>query len=254
MASLKPYLSVIVPAYNESKRLPLTLVDIDRHLSRVDFSYEILVVNDGSKDDTAIVVQKLTKLIPHLKLTGYDHNQGKGHAVKLGMLEAKGKYRLFMDSDGSTSIDQFSKMIPFTKGGFDVIIGSRDVKGAVMEPPQPLTKRLLGNAGNLFIQAMVLPGIWDTQCGFKCFSERAAEEVFPLQKIKRWGFDVEVLALAKRSGFKIKEIPVHWVNDAASLVGPLAYIQVLFEVVKIRFWLWSDAYGFRKGRSNKSSE
>lgn len=247
MAKPKPFLSVVIPVYNESGRLPLTLLDIDKHLSKVDFTYEILVYNDGSTDDTVGTTKKLMKLIPNLRVGGYDKNQGKGNAVREAMLEAKGRYRLFMDSDNSTSVDQVNKMIPLLKKGAHVVIGSRDVEGAVMEPPQPLFKRILGNMGNLFIQALLLPGIWDTQCGFKCFSEEATEKIFPLQRIKRWGFDPEILSLAKKFGYKIHQIPVHWVDDTESKVSLFAYIQVLMEVVKIRFWLWFDAYGLRKG-------
>lgn len=246
MANPKPYLSIVIPVYNESKRLPLTLLDIDKHLSKVDFTYEILIYNDGSTDDTVEVVEKMKKLIPNLRVDGYQKNQGKGTAVKEGMLEANGKYRLFMDSDNSTSIDQFEKMRPFIDKGAHVVIGSRDIKGAVMEPPQSLLKRIMGNMGNLFIQILLLPGIWDTQCGFKCFSEEASLKIFPLQKIKRWGFDPEILSLAKKFGYKIEEIPVYWINDTDSKLSPFSYVQVLLEVVKIRFWFWFDAYGLRK--------
>lgn len=242
MVDTKPYLSVIIPAYNETSRLPLTLVDIDRHLSTKDYSYEIIVVNDGSSDDTQEVAQKFTKLIPNLRVIGYSDNQGKGNAVKLGMLEAKGRYRLFDDSDNSTAIDHFDKMIPLLKEGYDIVIGSRDAEGAQMHPPQSFLKRILGNMGNLFIQTLLLPGIWDTQCGFKVFTEESAMRIFPQQKIKRWGFDIEALALAKRMGYRIKEIPVYWVNDAESKVKPLAYFQVLFETVKVRWWLWRKVY------------
>ncbi|MDD5710637.1 MAG: glycosyltransferase family 2 protein [Candidatus Colwellbacteria bacterium] len=247
-----PYLSVVIPAYNESKRLPLTLVDIDRHLSKEDFSYEILVVNDGSKDDTAAVVEKLSRLVPHLRLASYEPNQGKGYAVKFGMLEARGRYRLLMDADNSTTVDQFSKIQPFLKEGYHVVIGSRDIKGAVVDPPQPFFKRILGNLGNIYIQLLFLPGIWDTQCGFKCFSEEVAEKVFPLSRVKRFGFDPEILYLAKKFGYKIKQVPVHWVNDAASLVtlvGANSYIKVLLDVTKLRFWFWFDVYGLRTGSS-----
>ncbi|MCR4260763.1 MAG: glycosyltransferase family 2 protein [Candidatus Colwellbacteria bacterium] len=242
MVGVKPYLSVIIPAYNEAERLPLTLVDIDRHLSAKTYAYEIIVVDDGSSDHTVEVANKFTKLIPNLRVIGYKDNQGKGNAVKLGMLEARGKYRLFTDSDNSTSIDHFDKMIPEIKEGYDIVICSRDVNGSQMHPPQSLIKRILGNMGNLFIQALLLPGIRDTQCGFKAFSEEAASRIFSLQKISRWGFDIEALALGKRMGYKIKEIPVYWVNDADSRVKPLAYFQVLFETVKIRWWLWRKAY------------
>src|SRR3990167_3250974 len=242
MVGVKPYLSVIVPAYNEAGRLPLTLVDIDRHLSTKTYAYEIIVVDDGSSDDTEGVAQKFTKLIPNLRVVGYKDNQGKGNAVKVGMLDARGEYRLFTDSDNSTSIDHFDKMIPFLSEGYDIVICSRDVKGSQMHPPQSFLKRILGNAGNLFIQALLLPGIRDTQCGFKVFSEGAALRIFTLQRIKRWGFDIEALALGKRMGYKTKEIPVYWVNDADSRVKPLAYFQVLIETMKVRWWLWRKVY------------
>src|SRR3989344_2145997 len=242
MEGVKPYLSVIVPAYNEADRLPLTLVDIDRHLSTKTYTYEIIAVDDGSSDGTQEVAKKFMKLIPDLRVIGYKDNQGKGNAVKMGMLEAKGKYRLFTDADNSTSIDHFDKMIPVLKEGYDIVICSRDVKGSQMHPPQSLLKRMLGNMGNLFIQVLLLPGIRDPQCGFKVFSEEAALKIFALQRIKRWGFDIEALALGKRMGYKIKEIPVYWVNDADSRVKPLAYFQVLFETVKVRWWLWRRVY------------
>ncbi len=221
--------------------MPLTLIDIDKHLKNANYSYEILVVNDGSKDATAEVVERFSHIMENLRLIN-QKNTGKGGAVKHGMLEAKGEIRLFTDADNSTSIDQFSKMIPYLNEGYQVVIGSRDVKGAKLVPPQPWYKRMLGNAGNLFIQAMLLPGIWDTQCGFKAFTAEATKKIFPLIKIDRWGFDVEILALAKKLNYKIKEIPVVWVNDPFSHVGAFAYAQVLWEVVKIRYWITFKKY------------
>lgn len=241
----KPFLSVIIPAYNEAKRLPLTLIDVDKHLQEQEYSYEILVVNDGSKDATAEIVRRFAALMHNLKLVDNQENHGKGFVVRQGMLAAKGTWRLFMDADNSTSVSEFNKMIPYFKEGYEVVIGSRDVKGSRMVPPQPLHKRWAGDIGNLIIQALVLPKIWDTQCGFKCFSDEAAERIFPLIKINRWGFDVEALALAKEFGYKIKEMPVFWVNDLQSHVTAKAYLQVLWEVVKIRWWLWRNSYGIR---------
>ncbi len=238
---MKPYLSVIIPAHNEAKRLPLTLIDIDKHLSQGEFSYEIIVVDNNSIDATREVVRRFSHLIKNLRLIEYKV-PGKGATVKKGMLEAKGDIRLFMDADNSTSVDQFQNMKPYFDEGYDVVIGSRDIEGAKLNPPQPWYKRLAGNIGNLFIQAMLLPGVWDTQCGFKAFSEEAALKIFPLLKIDRWGFDVEVLGLAKKFGYKIKEIPVFWVNDPFSQVGALAYLQVLLEVIKIRYWLTINKY------------
>jgi len=241
----RPFLSIIIPAYNEAKRLPLTLIDIDKHLENQEYSYEILVVNDGSTDETAEIVKRFSPLVENLKLIDSKENKGKGAAVRQGMLLAKGTWRLFMDADNSTSIVEFNKMIPYFKEGYEVVIGSRDVKGASMLPAQYFHKRWLGNLGNLIIQALLLPGIWDTQCGFKCFSDEAAEKIFHLTKIDGWGFDAEALALAKILGYKIKEIPIFWVNDFRAGVNPLAYLQVLWETVKIRWWLWRDSYNLK---------
>ncbi|MEK7163070.1 MAG: dolichyl-phosphate beta-glucosyltransferase [Patescibacteria group bacterium] len=245
---MKPYLSIIIPAYNEAKRLPLTLVDIDKHLREMKFpsasieqTYEIIVVDNNSTDATSEIVERFSHLIKNLKLIKCNV-AGKGATVKKGMLEAKGNIRIFMDADNSTSIDQFSKTIPYFNEGYDVVIGSRDIEGAKLIPPQPWHKRTAGNLGNLFIQFMLLPGIWDTQCGFKAFTEEAAEKIFPLIKISRWGFDVEVLALAKKMNYKIKEIPVVWVNNPFSNVSALAYLQVLWEVVKIKWWIITKKY------------
>jgi len=241
----KPFLSVIIPAYNEAERIPLTLIDVDKHLSLAKYPYEIIVVNDGSLDDTATVVEHFTKMIPNLQLTGYEQNRGKGGAVRFGMLEAKGRYRLLMDADNSTSVDHFDKMIPFFEEGYDVVICSRAHKESKLTPPQGFLRQILGKGGNLIIQALVLPGIWDTQCGFKAFSGEAAEQIFPLQRITGWGFDVEILGIAKHLGYKIKQIPVVWVNDTASHVGASAYIKTLLETLRVRIWLWRDVYGIR---------
>ncbi len=238
---MKPYLSVIIPAYNEAKRLPLTLIDIDKHLKNADFSYEIIIVNDGSKDATAEIVERFSHLIENLKLINQE-NTGKGGAVKKGMLEAKGEIRLFMDADNSTSIDQFDKMISYFNEGCGVVVASRDIEGSQLIPPQPWHKKIAGDMGNIFIQIVLLPGMWDTQCGFKAFTEEAAEKIFPLIKINQWGFDVEVLALAKKMRYKIKEIPVVWINNPFSTVKMSAYLQVLWEVVKIRYWLMANKY------------
>ncbi|KKT22168.1 hypothetical protein A2108_01910 [Candidatus Wolfebacteria bacterium GWA1_42_9] len=242
---MKPYLSVIIPAYNEAKRLPLTLIDIDKHLSKADFSYEIVVVDNNSKDATREIASRFIPLIKNLKVIECK-TQGKGAAVKKGMLEAEGDIRLFTDADNSTSVDHFFKMKHYFSEGYDIVIGSRDVAGARLEPPQPWYKRVLGDMGNIFIQLMLLRGIKDTQCGFKAFSEKAAQSIFSLANIVGWGFDVEILALGKKMGYKIKEIPVRWVNSAFSLVKPTAYLMVLLEVVKIRIRLALGKYKIQK--------
>ncbi|MBI2011110.1 MAG: glycosyltransferase family 2 protein [Candidatus Colwellbacteria bacterium] len=240
----RPYLSVIIPARNEAQRLPLTLIDIDRHLSEAGFPYEIIVADNNSTDSTPEIVERFSQLIPNLKLLRVEA-VGKGGTVKAAMLEAQGEYRLFTDADNSTSIDQFLKMQVYLKQGYDVVIGSRVIKGAKMAPPQGILKRVMGKMGNLFIQLMVLPGFWDTQCGFKVFSEAAVKKIFPIQRISGWGFDIELLALAKRFSFRIKEIPVIWVNDPHSKVGIMGYFTTLLDTVKIRWWLWRNAYGLK---------
>ena len=242
----KPFLSIIIPAYNESERLPLTLVDMDKLLSGVKYSYEIIVVNDGSTDNTAEIVKKAIK---NLKLIDNRVNQGKGGVVKQGMLLAKGDCRLFTDADNSTTIDHFEKMIPYltpddksVSGGYDVVIGSRAVKGSKLEPSQPFYRQLLGKLSNIIIQIVNVPGVWDTQCGFKAFSEKSAEKIFSVSKINGWGFDIEALALARHFGYKIREMPVHWVNDAKSHVKLSAYLKTFVENAKIRWWIITGAY------------
>lgn len=238
----QPYLSIIIPAYNEAERIPQTLVDLDKRLSHVDYSYEILVVNDGSKDATASVVKGMAKMVRNLKLIDLRDNTGKGGAVRQGMLLATGHIRLFTDADNSTSVDQFEKMIPLFKEGAGVVIGSRAMKGAELDPPESFIRRVIGRMLNLLVQVLLLPGIWDTQCGFKAFTEEAAEKVFNASTIVGWGFDVETLALARHMGYVIKEIPVHWVNDARSHVKFSGGLQFLQELSIIRWRLWRDEY------------
>lgn len=255
----KPYLSIIIPAYNEAERIPKTLLDMDRRLSGVPYSYEIIVVNDGSKDATAETVAGMAKMVKNLELIDNKDNKGKGGAVKQGMLTATGNVRLFTDADNSTSIDQFEKMMPYfsvqgesfsvgepgVSGNgtyYDVVIGSRSVRGAVLDPAESWYRQVPGRVGNLIIQILLLPGLWDTQCGFKAFTEEAAERVFGASRITGWGFDVEVLALAKRMGYRIKEIPVHWVNDTRSHVKASAYLKVLWETMTVRWRFWTNGY------------
>lgn len=237
----KPYLSVIIPAYNEEKRLPNTLKEVDKYLSQQSYSYEILVVNDGSKDKTADVVRNLISQIRNLKLIDNQENHGKGWVVRQGMLEARGEYRLFTDADNSTSINQVEKMLPEFKKGFEIVIGSRDIKGAVIAVPQPFYRILLGNIFNLIVQVISgLWGIWDTQCGFKGFSEKSAKDIFSKAKIDRWAFDVEILVIAQKLGYKKKEIPVVWINDPESRVKLRGMIKMLFEVIQVR---WNSIFG-----------
>ena len=231
------YLSVIIPAYNEAEKLPKTLKRLNEYFSDQAYSYEILVVNDGSRDDTGAVAKKMMNEIKNLRLIDRGRNMGKGYSVREGMLATYGKIRLFADADNATDIAHFDKMRAFFDSGYDVVICSRDPKdaaGAKQAVAQAWWKRALGNAGNLYIQWMAVPGIWDTQCGFKAFRDFAAEKIFSAAKINRWAFDVEALALAKRFGYKIGIVPANWINDPRSTVNFAAYFRTLWEVFKIR--------------------
>lgn len=240
------FLSVVIPAYNEAERLPATLIDIDRKLHDAGFSYEILVVNDGSGDATAEVIKKMSADIANLFLIDNQANKGKGGVVRQGMLEAHGKYRLFTDADNSTTVDQFAQMIPHFESGYDVVIGSRAAAGAKLDPPESLFRQLAGKGLNLLVQALLLPGLWDTQCGFKAFTAEAAGRIFQKAKIPGWAFDVEVLSLARAYGYRIKEVPVHWVNSAESRVKFSAGLQFLRDIVIIRWWLWRGGYALKR--------
>jgi dolichyl-phosphate beta-glucosyltransferase len=244
----KVYLSVIIPAYNEEKRIAKTLFSIDHYLSGQDYSYEIIVVDDGSTDKTVSIIQNLTHLVKNLRVINSQPNHGKGYVVRLGMLEAKGQYRLFMDADNSTSIEHLEKMWPYFEQGYQVVIGSRDRKdvvGAKQAVPQSFLKRQLGNLGNLLIQLVAVPGVWDTQCGFKAFTAKAAKDIFSRCQINRWGFDIEALALARRLKYKIAIIPVYWINDPHSHVNWKGYLRTFWELFKIKWNLIIDKYSLK---------
>ncbi|MEX2055081.1 MAG: dolichyl-phosphate beta-glucosyltransferase, partial [Candidatus Andersenbacteria bacterium] len=232
------FLSVVIPAYNEERRLPATLKSVIGYLEKQTYRWEVAVVDDGSKDRTATIVREATVVHPNVRLLQYGQNHGKGYAVRYGMTHVTGKYRAFMDADNSTTIDHVDQFMPFFHMGFDVVIGSRDVKGANVAVHQAKWKELLGDLGNLWIRFWAVSGIYDTQAGFKIFSAKASDDVFPYLTIDRWGFDVEALALAKKRGYKIAERPIHWVNDPDSKVSSSAYLQVLREVVQVRLNMW----------------
>src|SRR3989338_1518467 len=237
MPKLDIYLSVIIPAYNEAERLPKTLRRFQEYFQSKPFSYEIIVAADGPSDNTIETARNMASEIKNLKVIERRENRGKGYTVREGMLVASGKIRLFADADNSTDISHFDKMRPLFDKGYDAVICSRDSKdaeGAKQEYPQPFLKRLAGNMGNLFIQLVAVRGIWDTQCGFKAFRDHAAENIFSRTKINRFGFDIEVLAIAKFLHYKIGIIPAHWINDPSSTVNLFSYFQVLLETIKIR--------------------
>lgn len=239
----KPYLSVIIPAYNEEKRISATLLDIDKYLTKQSYVYEIIVVSDGSSDNTAGVVSNLKSQIQNLKLIANKKNCGKGCVVKQGMLEAEGEYRLFTDADNSTTIDHLEKFWPLIKESYDLVIGSIEIEGAKIHEEAAWYRRMLGKYSKYAIR--ILAGLWeikDSQRGFKLFSAKAAEKIFPKQTIMRWGFDIEILIIAKKMGFKIKEVPVNWSNPGESKVTLKSYIRTFQELLKIKLNLIMGKY------------
>jgi dolichyl-phosphate beta-glucosyltransferase len=236
------YLSVIIPAYNEEHRIGKTLESVDAFLARQSYDYEILVVNDGSRDGTGALVRSYEAKIKNLRLVDNKINHGKGYGVRQGMLEATGDYRLFMDADNSTAVDHVEKFLPYFSEGYDIVIGSRRINGSDIAVKQSPLRDFLGGVFRFIVHIIVPLGVTDSQAGFKVFSRKAAEAIFPKQKIMRWAFDVEILALAKNMKFKIKETPIRWLNDAESKVKLSGMINMLLEVLEVRWNLINGNY------------
>ncbi|HEY4494666.1 MAG TPA: dolichyl-phosphate beta-glucosyltransferase [Candidatus Paceibacterota bacterium] len=236
------YLSIIIPCYNEEKRLGKTLSRIHDFMSSQSYSYEVIVVDNGSKDKTAEIANSFQNKIPTLKVI-LRKSHGKGWAVKQGMLEAVGEYRLFTDADNSTDISQVDKLISYAKSGYDVVISSRKAKGAVLVPPQPFHRIWLGNIFAFTVRHLLpLGDIKDTQNGFKLFTAESATKIFRHQSIYYWAFDVEILTLAKAFGYKIVEVPIVWVNDERSKMNLKGMMRMAFEVFLIRLHFFTFDY------------
>ncbi|MFA5889110.1 MAG: dolichyl-phosphate beta-glucosyltransferase [Candidatus Paceibacterota bacterium] len=231
-------LSIIIPAYNEEHRITETLFDIHNTMQGQLFDYEILVVNDGSRDNTADVVEALQKQISKLYLINNSENHGKGWVIKQGMFRAVGNYRLFMDADNSTRVQEITKMLPYLQQGFDVVIGSRYIKESDIVIKQPWVRSFPGKIFRIITHILIPTGVTDLTCGFKIFSEKAVNVIFPQQTIFRWSFDVELLFLAKRNKLKIKEIPVIWMDNNKSRVKFRDMVRSFFEIIQIRLRVW----------------
>lgn len=202
------FLSIVIPAHNEEHRLPRTLEQVFAFLEKQTYTAEVVVVENGSADRTLEIAQSFAAQHPQLRILQNDE-RGKGLAVRRGMLEARGQFRFICDADLSMPIEEIVKFIPPMLTDFDVAIGSREAPGAVRYN-EPAYRHWGGRAINLIIRLLILPGLQDTQCGFKCFSAEASERLFKLQTLPGWSFDIELLFLARRAGMRVREIPIHW--------------------------------------------
>ncbi len=233
-------LSLIIPAYNESQRIRATLEAAEDYLNRQDYDYEIVVVDDGSTDDTAEVVRASH---PEVRLDAYFPNRGKGYAVRHGMAMATGAYRLFSDADASTPIEEVERMWPRFDQGADVAIGSRALPDSHVDVHQPWYRENMGRAYNGMLRVLRLTRFHDTQCGFKMFTARAAEIIFSRQTIDGFGFDPEVLYIAQRHGLRVDEVAVHWVNCPLTRVNAITDSARMFgEMLVIRQNAWRGKY------------
>jgi len=206
-----PFLSIIIPAHNEESRLPQTLEQVFAFLETQEYTAEVLIVENGSDDRTLEIAREYAARQGALKVL-HEELPGKGNAVKRGMLEASGSYRFMCDADLSMPIEELVKFIPSDEHGFDIAIASREAKGAVRYN-EPEYRHRGGRLINLAIRMLILPGLHDTQCGFKCFRAEVAEAIFPYQSLPGWSFDIEILFLARKRGFGIREVPIHWYFD-----------------------------------------
>ncbi len=234
-------LSLIIPAYNEEKRLSKTLKDCISYFSSLDIEYEIIVVDDGSIDNTSEIAKEYLSA-PH-KIIQLSKNKGKGFAVKTGVLEAKGRYILFCDADGATPFHQYKKLREAMLFS-EIAIGSRYKNRETVEIAQPFYRTLLSRIGNIIAQIFLIEGISDTQCGFKLFRNDVGKKIFQYQKIERFAFDIEFLMLAKKENYKIIEIPVIWFDQPGTTVeGMKDWLKAMTDVLRIKFYMMFGFYG-----------
>jgi len=237
--NMNPTLSVIIPAYNEEKRIGKTLESVSTFLRSQQLSFEIIVVANNCTDQTVQLVENIKSTsIPELILIDIPHEGKagniKGYAIGVGMKQAKGEYHIFIDADNATRFSHVTEFINQAKSGYDVVIGSRYIAGAHIVKRQPLYRIILSRLGNLLIRVVLLPKVYDTQCGFKLFTSRASKEIFSRMTIPDWGADLEMLAISKTLGFKIKEVPVYWEAQGGSTIRSNAFINTLRDLFVIR--------------------
>ncbi len=228
---VKKEISIIIPAYNEEKNIESTIGEIRRELKGKKFNYEIVVVDDGSTDNTCDKVKTIKD--PNIRLIRFVKNKGKGEALKAGLLAANEKLRLYTDADNSTSITHLFDFLPHIQG-YDIIIGSRGLPKSKIDKRQPFYKEILGKSGNLLIRKILKLSYADTQCGFKLFTKEAVEKVIPEARCSGWGFDFEILKIAEIKKIRVKELPITWKNSPDSAVGFFDYFKTLKSLLKIK--------------------
>ncbi len=242
MSSLDIDLSIVIPAYNESGRLPQSLERIyawlGAHLEASGLGWEVIVVDDGSTDGTLALARQMTERYPNLRVLANGRNRGKGYSVRHGVLEARGRTVLFTDADLSAPIEEAGKLLATAREGYAVVVGSRGLDRSLIEVHQSSLRELAGKTFNLIVRLLTGLSIRDTQCGFKLFDREGTRPIFERLKIERFGFDPEVLFLAKKSGLRIAEVGVRWSHDADSRVRLLQDgSRMLRELVRMR-WNW----------------
>jgi len=244
-------LSIVVPAYNEEHRIAPTLARLSAFLTNQSMRWEIVVVDDGSRDATCAVVEAAMARIPNLRLVRQTPNRGKGAAVRLGMREARGQIRVMSDADGSMPPEQLPRLLaPIVACTAEIAIGSRYAEGAKTDVKQPLYRVLWSRLANKVIQRSLVPGVRDTQCGFKAFTAEAARGLFSVARIDGWAFDLEILALARRRGYGIAEVGVEWKDDRGSRINPLKDMyKVIREAMTIRRNLKRGVYNLQLPRA-----
>ncbi len=248
------FLSVVIPAYNEEARIGPTLDRVASYLGEKGIAAEIIVVDDGSSDRTAQVATEAAARHGVVRVLSNGRNRGKGFTVRNGVSNARGKYVLFSDADLSTPIEEVGKLLPALESGAGVALASRSIEGSSIEKAQPFARRVMGRVFNLIVRSVALPGVRDSQCGFKCFTREAAAAVFPLQRIEGFAFDVEVLYIARKLGFGIAEVPVRWIDSPDSRVRRLSDpLRMFAEVARIRLNDWSGLYPSRRGGGRKET-
>jgi glycosyltransferase involved in cell wall biosynthesis len=244
---LEPAYSIVIPAYNEGARLGATLEKVLAYVRAQGWDAEIIVVNDGSRDNTADLVRGFAAKNPALRLVENPGNRGKGYSVRNGMLTARGRIVLFSDADLSSPIEEAPKLFQALEEGADIAIGSRWLRAEAQTQRQPLHRQLFGRIFNLILRITLGLKFKDTQCGFKAFKRPAVQAIFPLQRIERWGFDPEILFLARKFGFKMQEVSVAWAHRDGTSINPVVDgFRMFLEMLRVR---WYDLTGKYDDRS-----